>query len=35
MRRLMRDFNGTEPDIDQDEGSKFVRVTFWLENVNR
>ena len=32
MRRLMRDFNGTEPDIDQDEGSKFVRVTFWLES---
>ena len=30
MRRLMREFNGTEPGIMQDEGSKFVRVSFTL-----
>lgn len=28
MRREMREFNGTEPEIVQDEGGKFVRVTF-------
>ena len=28
MRREMRGFNGTEPEIVQDEGGKFVRVTF-------
>ena len=34
MRRLMREFNGTEPRIVQDEASKFVRVTFHLEDGN-
>ncbi len=28
MRRAMREFNGTEPELVQDEGGKFVRVTF-------
>ena len=28
MRREMREFNGTEPEIVQNEGGKFVRVTF-------
>ena len=28
MRREMREFNGTEPEIVQDESGKFVRVTF-------
>ena len=28
MRRAMLEFNGTEPEIVQDEGGKFVRVTF-------
>ena len=32
MRQLMREFNGTEPGIVQDEDSKFVRVTFQLDN---
>ena len=32
MRRAMREFNGTEPEIEQDEGGKFVRVTFLLKN---
>ena len=31
MRREMRAFNGTEPELTQDEGSKFVRVTFRLD----
>ena len=31
MRRLMREFNGTEPSIVQDEDSKFVRVRFQLD----
>ena len=31
MRREMRAFNGTEPDLTQDEHSKFVRVSFVLE----
>ena len=30
MRRAMREFNGTEPEIVQDEGGKFVRVTFQI-----
>ena len=30
MRRTMRDFNGTEPDILNEERGKFVRVTFRL-----
>ena len=30
MRREMRAFNGTEPDLIQDERNKFVRVTFRL-----
>ena len=33
MRREMCAFNGTEPDLTQDEGSKFVRVTFRLDPV--
>ena len=28
MRQAMREFNGTEPELVQDEGGKFVRVTF-------
>ena len=31
MRRAMRDFNGTEPDIVNEENGKFVRVTFHLD----
>ena len=31
MRRAMREFNGTEPEIVNDEREKFVRVTFRLE----
>ena len=30
MRRTMREFNGTEPDIINEERGKFVRVTFRL-----
>ena len=30
MRRAMREFNGTEPDIVHDEQAKHVRVTFHL-----
>ena len=30
MRRTMREFNGTEPDITNEERGKFVRVTFRL-----
>ena len=28
MRRAMRAFNGTEPELVQDERNRFVRVTF-------
>ena len=31
MRREMRAFNGTEPELVNDEGGKFVRVTFRLQ----
>lgn len=31
MRRAMRDFNGTEPDIVNEEDGKFVRVAFHLD----
>ena len=31
MRRAMRDFNGAEPDIVNEERGKFVRVTFRLD----
>ena len=31
MRKEMRAFNGTEPELMQDEGSQFVRVTFRLD----
>ena len=31
MRRIMREFNGTEPDILNEERGKFVRVTFRLD----
>ncbi len=30
MRRAMLDFNGTEPEIEHDSDSGFVRVRFWL-----
>ncbi len=30
MRRAMQAFNGTEPELVNDQGGKFVRVTFWL-----
>ncbi len=28
MRRLMREHNGTEPELVEDRGGRFVRVTF-------
>ena len=31
MRSEMRAFNGTEPDLMQDEPNTFVRVTFRLD----
>ena len=31
MRREMRKFNGTEPEISQDDRNKYVRVTFRLD----
>lgn len=31
IRRVMREFNGTEPDLQQDEQSRFVRVTFKID----
>ena len=31
MRRAMREFNGTEPEIMQDDDSRFVRLRFYLE----
>ena len=31
MRRAMREFNDTEPEIDNQEREKFVRVTFRLD----
>ena len=30
MRKAMREFNGTDPDIVQDDRAKYVRVTFHL-----
>ena len=30
MRRTMRDFNGTEPSLLNEDRGKFVRVTFGL-----
>ena len=30
-RRTMQEFNGTEPELVNDEGGKFVRVTFRLK----
>ena len=32
MRREMRGFNGTEPDLTHDERNQFVRVTFHLDS---
>ena len=32
MRRLMRKFNGIEPGLVHDEGSRFVRVVFHLDS---
>ena len=32
MRRTMREFNGTEPNILNEERGKFVRVTFRLDH---
>ena len=34
MRRAMREFNGTEPEIIQDESGTYVRVRFHLESRN-
>ena len=34
MRRAMRAFNGTEPELQQDERNRFVRVTFRLGREN-
>lgn len=31
MRRVMREFNGTEPEIVQDDRSPYVRVAFRLD----
>ena len=31
MRRIMREFNGIEPELAHDEGSRFVRVVFHLD----
>ena len=31
MRRIMREFNGIEPGLAHDEGSRFVRVVFHLD----
>ena len=33
MRRTMREFNGTEPELVNEDGGKFVRVTFRLDPV--
>lgn len=30
MRKAMREFNGTEPELDEDRSARFVRVTFRL-----
>ena len=32
MRRAMRAFNGTDPELQQDERNRFVRVTFRLDD---
>lgn len=32
MRRAMREFNGTDAELMQDKGGRFVRVTFRLES---
>ena len=32
MRRIMRKFNGIEPGLVHDEGSRFVRVVFHLDS---
>ena len=34
MRGAMRDFNGTEPELRQDERNRFVRVTFRFDTEN-
>ena len=34
MRRIMREFNGNEPEIVQDDHNKYVRVTFRLDSTN-
>ena len=33
MRKAMREFNGTEPELKQNDDSKFVRVTFHLDDL--
>ncbi len=33
MRKTMREFNGTEPEIAQDEGRSYVRITFQLDPI--
>lgn len=34
MRRAMFEFNGTEPEIEHDRDSGFVRVRFLLEGIS-
>ena len=34
MRRIMREFNGVEPEIVQDDQNEYVRVTFRLDSTN-
>lgn len=34
MRAAMREFNGTEPEIEEYADSRFVRVTFWLDSTD-
>ncbi len=35
MRKAMREFNGTEPEMDQNEDNKYVRVKFRLDNIRQ
>ena len=32
MSKAMREFNGTDPEITQDLGGKFVRITFHFDS---
>jgi len=31
IRRAMREFNGTEPELEQDRDNRYVRATLWLQ----